>query len=91
MITDISKLTIFGDSSGSGQGKTDVTEDTRIKTLERRSFRGNMRLKEITMSGNNLGILYPYVFYHLRDLKILIDNYQSSMGFEISLLNLLQK
>lgn len=68
---DISKLTIFGDSSGSGQGKTDVIEDTRIKTLERRSFRGNMRLKEITMSGNNLGILYPYVFYHLRDLKIL--------------------
>lgn len=69
---DISKLTIFGDSSGRrGDGSTDVKDDTRIKTLERRSFRGNMRLKEVTMSGNNLGILYPYVFYHLRDLKIL--------------------
>ncbi|XP_061181850.1 protein artichoke-like [Saccostrea echinata] len=80
--TDITKLTIYGDSSSgipetvADQPRGDIQRiplisDTQIRYIETNSFRDNTEMKELTMSGNNVGILYPYTFQHLRSLEVL--------------------
>lgn len=80
--TDITKLTIYGDSSTgvpetvADQPRGDIQRvplisDTQIRYIETNSFLENTDMKELTMSGNNMGILYPYTFQHLRSLEVL--------------------
>ncbi|KAJ8299134.1 hypothetical protein KUTeg_023194 [Tegillarca granosa] len=79
MPSDIFSLTIFGDSSGSstrptlspGQQSDDRTllPNTQIRYIERDVFANNHFLHEVTLSGNNIGVLYPHVFNRLGNLR----------------------
>ncbi|KAJ8299491.1 hypothetical protein KUTeg_023551 [Tegillarca granosa] len=77
--SDIITITIYGDSSSvtpdqpSSRGEQDdhhipFLTSTQLRHINRDSFRGNTRLTEITFSGNNIGVLYPYIFHYLRSL-----------------------
>ncbi|KAK3101272.1 hypothetical protein FSP39_002285 [Pinctada imbricata] len=76
----IMKLTIYGDGSGSaprgddqsiGRYRAALISDTQIRYIDKESFKSVPGLTELTMFGNNIGILYPYIFYHLKSLEIL--------------------
>lgn len=72
---DITKLTVYGDSSSMrsrGSRHTDtLISDTQIQYINRNAFRNSGSIKEIIMSGNNIPIMYPSVFHYLRNLEVL--------------------
>lgn len=73
---DVSKLTVYGDSSSTrsrDSRRTDrhLISDTQIQYINRNVFRSSLSIKEIIMSGNNIAIMYPSVFHYLRSLEIL--------------------
>ncbi|XP_060066278.1 insulin-like growth factor-binding protein complex acid labile subunit [Ylistrum balloti] len=80
---DVTKMTIYGDSSSqvarpsvpAGDGvqndRVPLISDTQIRYITRDSFRGNARMQDMTLSGNNIGILYPNIFSSLRTLRVL--------------------
>ncbi|XP_069131880.1 insulin-like growth factor-binding protein complex acid labile subunit [Argopecten irradians] len=80
---DVTKMTIYGDSSsqvarpavpardGVQNDRIPLISDTQIRYITRDSFRGNARMQDMTLSGNNIGILYPNIFSSLRTLRVL--------------------
>ncbi|KAK3103193.1 hypothetical protein FSP39_017227 [Pinctada imbricata] len=72
---DLSKLTVYGDSSSQSSPSRAINDQSKVSTqihqIDRTSFRGNVLMKEVTLSGNNINVMFPYVFYYLRELKIL--------------------
>ncbi|VDI38305.1 Hypothetical predicted protein [Mytilus galloprovincialis] len=78
---DVTKMVIYGDSShvaeqsrqrDSPQDQQSKTiSDTQLRYIDRHAFRGNALLRELILSGNNIGVLYPFIFHGLRNLNIL--------------------
>ncbi|XP_033751636.1 insulin-like growth factor-binding protein complex acid labile subunit [Pecten maximus] len=80
---DVTKMTIYGDSSsqvvrpavpardGVQNDRIPHIADTQIRYITRDSFRGNARMQDMTLSGNNIGILYPNIFSSLMTLRVL--------------------
>lgn len=78
---DITKMYVYGDSSQIiEQGKQrefprdqewKTIPDTQIRYIDRHAFRGNSMLHELVLTGNNIEVLYPFIFHGLRNLGIL--------------------
>lgn len=78
---DITKMFIYGDSSNIAEDTSQEefsrdqewrpTADTQIKYIDRHAFRENIMLRELILSGNNIGVLYPFIFHGLRNLGVL--------------------
>ncbi|XP_052802182.1 insulin-like growth factor-binding protein complex acid labile subunit isoform X1 [Mya arenaria] len=58
------KMTLYGDSSASSMEK-----ETQVTYLRDTSFQQGDNLRQLTISGNNLHILYPFVFRGLPSLE----------------------
>lgn len=60
------KLTLFGDSSNV---TSDSNSNTQITYIRDNSFMNTDSLRQLTISGNNIYILYPYIFRGLKNLR----------------------